>query len=88
MTTVKIERAFIHLRSHIHVPEWSRSLDIRPSNLCSGVSIVRVQIPSRENKKCVGPKIEFRNCWVEYSEIYKYLVLTLYICISGNFEIK
>ena len=39
------------------VVEWSRALDIRLSNCCCSVSMVWVQIPSREEHKFVSSKI-------------------------------
>jgi hypothetical protein len=37
----------------VDVVEWSRALDVRLSEWCCSVSIVWVQIPSREEQKFV-----------------------------------
>ena len=39
------------------VVEWSRALDVRLSEWCCSVSMVWVQIPSREEQKCDSSKI-------------------------------
>jgi hypothetical protein len=41
----------------VDVVEWSRALDIRLSDWCCSVSMVWVQIPSREEQKFVSSKI-------------------------------
>jgi hypothetical protein len=41
----------------VDVVEWSRALDVRLSEWCCSVSMVWVQIPSREEQKCDGSKI-------------------------------
>ena len=43
----------------VDVVEWSRALDVRLSEWCCSVSMVLVQIPSREEQKCDSSKIEF-----------------------------
>ena len=40
-----------------HVVEWSRALDVRLSQWCCSVSMVWVQIPSREEQKIDSSKI-------------------------------
>jgi hypothetical protein len=41
----------------VDVVEWSRALDVRLSELCCSVSMVWVQIPSREEQKSDSSKI-------------------------------
>ena len=41
----------------VDVVEWSSSLDVRLSEWCCGVSMVGVQIPSREEQKSDSSKI-------------------------------
>jgi hypothetical protein len=40
-----------------NVTEWSRALDIMPSDWCCSVSMMWVQIPSREEQKFDSYKI-------------------------------
>jgi hypothetical protein len=42
---------------YMYVVEWSRALDVRLSEWCCSVSMVWVQIPSREEQKFDGSKI-------------------------------
>ena len=46
------------------VVEWSRALEIRLSDLFCSVSMVLVQIPSREEHKCDNSKIKVKHCLV------------------------
>ena len=53
-----------YLKPHIYilymgvdVVEWSRALDVRLSEWCCSVSMVWVQIPSREEQKFDSSKI-------------------------------
>ena len=41
----------------VDVVEWSRALDVRLSDWCCSVSMVWVQIPSREEQKFDSSKI-------------------------------
>jgi hypothetical protein len=41
----------------VDVVEWSRALDVRLSEWCCSVSMVWVQIPSREEQKFDSSKI-------------------------------
>jgi hypothetical protein len=41
----------------IYVVEWSRALDVRLSEWCCSVTMVWVQIPSREEQKFDSSKI-------------------------------
>ena len=47
----------IHKHSGVDVDEWSRTLDVRLSEWCCSVSMVWVQIPSREEQKFDSSKI-------------------------------
>ena len=42
---------------YMDVVEWSRALDVRLSEWCCSVSMVWVQIPSREEQKFDSSKI-------------------------------
>jgi hypothetical protein len=42
---------------YIYVVEWSRELDVRLSEWCCSVSMMWVQIPSREEQKIDSSKI-------------------------------
>ena len=54
--------------------EWSRALDVRLSEWCCSVSMVWVQIPSREEQKFDSSKNKFNTVLVKFSDVY--LVLT------------
>ena len=45
------------VRLSVDVVEWSRALDVRLSEWCCSVSMVWVQIPSREEQKIDSSKI-------------------------------
>ena len=47
----------IYIYYRVDVVEWSRALDVRLSEWCCSVSMVWVQIPSREEQKIVSSKI-------------------------------
>ena len=47
----------IYIYIYIYVVEWSRALDVRLSEWCCSVSMVLVQIPSREEHKFDSSKI-------------------------------
>jgi hypothetical protein len=42
---------FAPCKQGVDVVEWSRALDVRPGEWCCSVSMVWVQIPSREEQK-------------------------------------
>ena len=44
-------------RLYMDVVEWSRALDVRLSEWCCSVTMVWVQIPSREEQKFDSSKI-------------------------------
>ena len=54
-TMMSVYEYKIHL--FIYVVEWSRALDVRLSEWCCSVSMVWVQIPSREEQKFDSSKI-------------------------------
>ena len=58
-------------RTYMDVVEWSRVLDVRLREWCCSVSMVWVQIPSREEQKFDSSKI---------SDVYIYI----YIYTSEN----
>jgi hypothetical protein len=45
------------------VVEWSRALDVRLSEWCCSVSMVWVQIPSRESKNLTALKSNSNTVW-------------------------
>ena len=49
--------ASIYIYMGVDVVEWSRALDVRLSEWCCSVSMVWVQIPSREEQKFDSSKI-------------------------------
>ena len=62
----------------VDVVEWSRALDVRLSEWCCSVTMVWVQIPSREEQKFDGSKKSNSNTvWFNfqtYIYIYIYIV--------------
>ena len=52
---VKFSDTYIYMG--VDVVEWSRALDVRLSEWCCSVSMVWVQIPSREEQKFDSSKI-------------------------------
>ena len=48
---------FVCTESEVDVVEWSRALDARLSEWCYSVSMVWVQIPSKEEQKFDSSKI-------------------------------
>ena len=48
------------------VVEWSRALDVRLSEWCCSVSMVWVQIPSREKKKLTALKSNSNTVWFNF----------------------
>jgi hypothetical protein len=55
----------------VDVVEWSRALDVRLSEWCCGVTMVWVQIPSREEKKLTALKSNSNTVWFNF-QTYKY----------------
>ena len=54
----RVSRRLLMLYFYIaHMAEWSMALDIRLSDWCCSVSMVQVQIPSREEHTFVSSKI-------------------------------
>jgi hypothetical protein len=48
---------YIYITQGVDVVEWSRALDVRLSEWCCSVTMVWVQIPSREEQKFDSSKI-------------------------------
>ena len=48
---------YIYIYKGVDVVEWSRALDVRLSEWCCSVTMVWVQIPSREEQKFDSSKI-------------------------------
>ena len=62
----------------VDVVEWSRALDVRLSEWCCSVSMVWVQIPSREEQNLTALKSNSNTVWFNlqtfiYIYIYKRL---------------
>ena len=58
------------------VVEWSRALDIRLSEWCCSVSMVWVQIPSREEQKLTALKSNSNTVWFNF-QTYIYIYIRL-----------
>ena len=54
------------------VAEWSRALDLRLSDGCCSVSMMRVQIPSREEKNLTAQRSNSNTGWFNV-QMYIYL---------------
>jgi hypothetical protein len=54
------------------VVEWSRALDVRLSEWCCSVSIVWVQIPSREEQNLTALKSNSNTVWFNF-QTYIYM---------------
>jgi hypothetical protein len=58
------------------VVEWSRTLDVRLSKWCCSVSMVWVQIPSREEQIFDRSKINSNTVWfIFHTNIYIYIYI-------------
>jgi hypothetical protein len=58
LTPSGLDHTIYHTRGeHVDVVEWFRALDVRLSEWCCSVSMVWVQIPSREEQKFDSSKI-------------------------------
>jgi hypothetical protein len=55
----------------VDVVEWSRTLDVRLSEWCCSVSMVWVQIPSREEQNLTALKSNYNTVWFN-SQTYIY----------------
>ena len=71
----------------VDVVEWSRALDVRLSEWCCSVSMVWVQIPSREEQKFDSPKSNSNTVWFNFQTyIYIYIYnLNHYSLITNCF---
>ena len=71
-----IIKLFIYIHKGVEVVEWYRALDVRLSEWCCSVSMVWVQILSRENRLL----IDFFLC--VYDRVYKVpRVLLKHLCL-------
>jgi hypothetical protein len=66
------------------VVEWSRALDVRLSEWCCSVSMVWVQIPSRENKKLKALKLILTLFGLIFRRIYIYKIIILSIYVPST----
>ena len=66
---------------YIDVVEWSRALDVRLSEWCCSVSMVWVQIPSREQQKFDSLKSNSNTVWFNF-QTYIYII-TYFISICS-----
>jgi hypothetical protein len=72
-------------RIYIYVVEWSRALDVRLSEWCCSVSMVWVQIPSK-NKNFTALKSNSNTVWFNF-QTYIYIQSNLSIAtIEGSSE--
>jgi hypothetical protein len=53
-------------REGMDVVEWSRALDVRLSEWCCSVSMVRAQIPSREEKNLTALESNSNTVWFNF----------------------
>ena len=61
------------------VVEWSRAVDKRLSYWCCCISMVWVQIPSRDEQKCdSSKKYNANTVWFNFQTYIYYLLFTLY----------
>ena len=68
---------FVCIQEHTEV-EWSRTLDVRLSEWCCSVSMVWVQIPSREEqKKLTALKSNSNTVWFNF-QTYIYIYIYIY----------
>jgi hypothetical protein len=67
------------------VVEWSRALDVRLSEWCCSVSVVWVQIPSREEQNLTTLKSNSNTAWFNFQTIYIYIPKAKYL---KHLEIK
>ena len=64
--------------------EWSRTLDVRLSEWCCSVSMVWVQIPSREEQNLTALKSNSYTVWFNFQTyIYIYICTTTDMCNGG-----
>ena len=69
----------------MYVVEWSRALDVRLSEWCCSVSMVWVQILSREEQKFTALKSNSNTVWFNFQTcIYSYIYIHIYIIIINN----
>jgi hypothetical protein len=59
--------------------EWSRALDIRLTKWCCSVSMVWVQIPSREEQNLTALKSNSNNVWFNFQTYIYIYIYTVYI---------
>ena len=62
------------------VVEWSRALDVRLSEWCCRVSMVWVQIPSREEQNWTALKSNSNTVWFNF-QTYIYIYILYHICV-------
>ena len=65
----------------VDVVEWSRALDVRLSEWCCSVSMVWVQIPSREEQNLTALKSNSNTVWFNFQT---YIRSCVYICVLVN----
>ena len=57
---------YIYIYIGVDVVEWSRALDVRLSEWCCSVSMVWVQIPSREEQNLTALKSNSNTVWFNF----------------------
>ena len=58
--------------------EWSRALDVRLSEWCCSVSMVWVQIPSREEQNLTALKSNSNTVWFNFQTCIYIYIYTVY----------
>ena len=61
----------------VDVVEWSRALDVGLSEWCCSVSMVLVQIPSREEQNLTTLKSNSNTVWFNF-QTYIYIYIYIY----------
>ena len=69
----------------VDVVEWSRALDVRLSEWCCNVSMVWVQIPSREEQNLTALKSNSNTVWFNF-QTYIYIYIYIYIKVIKNIK--
>ena len=63
----------------VDVVEWSRALDVRLSEWCCSVTMVWVQIPSREEQNLTALKSNSNTVWFNFQT---YIYITNLVCYT------
>ena len=70
----------LYIYIYIDVVEWSRALDVRLSEWCCSVTMVWVQIPSREEQNLTALKSNSNTVWFNFQTyIYIYIYTLIHM---------